>query len=73
MPNGKIGDHPITDLLVHGLHPFPQEIEDLILEIRRRDPDATFHEFGVKPMDWQRGEGLDEARRILRQKLDALR
>jgi hypothetical protein len=30
MPNGKIGDHPITDLILHGRHPFPPDVEDLV-------------------------------------------
>lgn len=33
MPNGRPGDHPLTDLQVHGLHPFPIEAEPLLLEI----------------------------------------
>jgi hypothetical protein len=65
MPNGKIGDHPITDLLIHGRHPFPQEIEDMILEIVRLDSSRTFDGLGTKPFDWEEGKNLDEARELL--------
>lgn len=47
MPNGKPGDDPITDLLVHGLHPFPLEVEPLLLEIFKREPRfPDDHRFG---------------------------
>ncbi len=35
MPNGKPGDHPVTDILVHRLRVFSPEIDALILEIVR--------------------------------------
>lgn len=38
MPNGRPGDHPLTDLQVHGLHPFPMKAEPLLLEILERCP-----------------------------------
>ena len=31
--NGKTGDNPLTDLVVHGKHPFPPDIEELLLSI----------------------------------------
>lgn len=33
MPNGKIGDHPITDIIVHRRRVFSPQIDDLIREI----------------------------------------
>ena len=30
MANGRPKDYPITDLLIHGTHPFPAELEVLI-------------------------------------------
>jgi hypothetical protein len=33
MPNGKPGDHPLTDVALHGLHVFSPEIDGLIREI----------------------------------------
>lgn len=33
MPNGKRGDHPLTDILLHKLPTFSPVIDDLIREI----------------------------------------
>jgi len=33
MPNGTHGDNPLSDLTIHGDHPFPSEIESLLLRI----------------------------------------
>ncbi len=35
MPNGKSGDHPRTDLLLHGAEVFSSEVDHLIREIAR--------------------------------------
>ncbi len=35
MPNGKHGDHPLTDLLVHGLDVYSPEADALIRDIAR--------------------------------------
>jgi hypothetical protein len=72
MANGKLGDHPITDLLIHGRHPFPPDIEEMILEIVRLDPGRTFDGFGAKPFDWEAGKNLEEARALLRKTLENL-
>lgn len=37
MPNGRPGDHPLTDLLAHGLHPFPPDVEDILLRLVQID------------------------------------
>ena len=33
MPNGKPGDHPLSDILRHGLPTYSPEIDELIREI----------------------------------------
>jgi len=33
MPNGKSGDHPLTDILIHGMSVYSEEIDALISEI----------------------------------------
>jgi hypothetical protein len=71
MPNGRIHDHPFTDLIVYGLHPFPADIEKLVLEIRRLDPSGLL-EFGQDAIDWERGQHLDDARLRLGQTLEDL-
>jgi hypothetical protein len=39
MPNGTPGDHPLSDMLIHGLHPFPPQIESLLRQIVELQPD----------------------------------
>ena len=73
MANGKPGDHAITDMLVHGLHPFPADIERMLRDLlvfnpafpddgRRFDEQL---EWERRFYDWERGERLDEGRRAL--------
>jgi hypothetical protein len=79
LPNGRIGDNPLTDLTIHGAHPFPPDIEDLLLKIndlgRRagRWPLGENWPFGSREFDWERGENLDDARRLLTQLLSMLK
>jgi hypothetical protein len=49
MPNGKIGDHPITDLLIHGKHPFPSDIEEMIRKLHAIDP-HILHTLELEPL-----------------------
>lgn len=77
MPNGKPGDHPLTDMLVHGKHSFPLDIEVMLREIlafdpnfpdgRRRYVDQVRWE--QRFSDWEQGRNLDEGRDALRQVL----
>lgn len=38
MPNGKPHDHPLTDILVHGIETYGAEADDLIRKIRDLSP-----------------------------------
>ncbi len=38
MANGRRGDHPITDMLEHGEHPFPEDMELLLRKILAFEP-----------------------------------
>lgn len=80
MVNGKLDDNPLTDLTIHGLHPFPPDIEELLLrvdELGRRPgrwPLGENWPFSPREFDWARGEDLGGARRDLAhliQKLEA--
>lgn len=70
MPNGKIHDHPITDLLVHGLHPFPAEMEALIRKIHAVNPSSLLS-LGMEPFDWEQGLNLEQGMEKLRSILAA--
>jgi hypothetical protein len=54
MPNGKPGDHPLTDILVHKLRTFSREIDSLIAEIvrlgGRKELERKFNFFSLPPI-----------------------
>jgi hypothetical protein len=58
MPNGKPGDHPLTDLFHHRQHPFPADIDPTLLNQIDQD---TFR--------WEKGEALEEGRAKLKELL----
>jgi hypothetical protein len=64
MPNGKIHDHPISDLLIHGRHPFPREIEALVLRLHALDP-KILHDLDYAPFDWEAGKFHQHAIHLL--------
>lgn len=76
--NGKHGDNPLSDLTIHGDHPFPADIEELLLRILEvgegagRWPLGENWPFGPREFDWEKGEDLDGARRDLAMLLEAL-
>ena len=74
MPNGKFGDHPITDLLFHKRHPFPKDIESIIKEIfvKNNNEVSIFNSLKTKPFDWENGKNLEEARSILNNLLEEI-
>ena len=67
MSMGCPGDSPLTDLLVHGMHPFPSDIAEKIRKLAARAP-VGLSELGWEPFEWEAGKNLDEAR----VRLDAL-
>lgn len=81
MPNGKPGDSPLSDMLVHGLHPFPPDMETLLREVLRLRPNFPDGQFTYVEQlvwmrrfdDWARGENLEEGRTALRQVLGELK
>lgn len=63
MPNSKPGDHPLTDLLVHGKKLFPQDMEALIRKLRPWPPIAFADRQSLQLLSqWELGEDLDEGR-----------
>src|ERR1700740_373191 len=71
MPNGKHGGNPLSDLAIHGQHPFPSNIEKKLLRIdtlgRRlgRWPLGENWPFSPREFQWELGEDLDGTRRDL--------
>ncbi|HEV2764963.1 MAG TPA: hypothetical protein VGV38_18415 [Pyrinomonadaceae bacterium] len=63
--NGKTGDHPITDLLLYNMHPFPSDMEEMIRKLHATNPDAL-HALGLEPFDWEEGKNLEQGRAQLR-------
>ncbi len=79
MPNGKPGDHPITDMMVHGKHPFPPEIEELVRQLHEITPHwyesgnrAEVDAWNKRFFEWERGEAIAEGLAVLRAKLTEL-
>lgn len=71
MANGKPGDNPLSDLTVHDQHPFPRDIEALLLRIHElgradgRWPLGENWPFSPREFEWEQGEDLEGARRDL--------
>jgi hypothetical protein len=68
MPNGTIGDNPLSDLTIHGRHPFPADIEEMLLRIEAlgrglgRWPLGENWPYSPREFEWERGEDLAQAR-----------
>jgi len=71
MANGKKHDNPLTDLLHYGQHPFPPDIETLLVEVvdlaQRSgwDPLLSYWPFTPREFAWEAGQDLEGAIRDL--------
>lgn len=78
MPNGKAGDSPLTDLVSHGAHPFPADIEAMLLRIEALGRKSGRHALGenwpFSPMEfqWEKGKDIDQARHLLADLIEML-
>jgi hypothetical protein len=61
MPNGKPGDHPVNDMFLHGAHPYPADIEEMIRRLAHIDP-MLLEEIDRDVFEWEAGRGLEQAR-----------
>ncbi|MCK9614269.1 MAG: hypothetical protein M0R48_02050 [Candidatus Omnitrophica bacterium] len=75
MANGKHGDHPLTDILIHKVPVFSTSIDKLITEIARFIPNYKLREmfnwFSPPPLpefEKQLKEVLDKARQEAKEK-----
>jgi len=82
MANGKRGDHPLSDYTIYKDRRLPDEILELVDQIRAIDPEAFYEREYPEPWSteayakihgdwfaWEKGEKLDEAREFLLKKL----
>ena len=71
MPNGKLGDSPLSDLTIHGVNRFPDDIRDLLLLIdklgrtEKRWPLGENWPFSLNKYDWVEGKELGKGRELL--------
>jgi hypothetical protein len=78
MPNGKHGDNPLSDFIVHGRSCFPADIEDLLRRIDQagaaigRWPLGENWPYSPREWDWAEGRELGAARRDLQSLLTML-
>ena len=81
MVNGRLGDDPLTDMLVHGKHPFPKDIEKMLREVLELDPEfpdgKRYYVEQVRWLErisnWAKGKNLDEGRGELKKILEEVR
>jgi hypothetical protein len=52
MPNGKPGDHPLTDILVHRRNVYGGEADDLIRKIADLSSQAELNEWWQREIGW---------------------
>jgi hypothetical protein len=52
MPNGKRGDHPLTDILDHQTPVYGQEADELIRKIRDLCSRRELHEWWERELGW---------------------
>lgn len=51
MPNGRPGDHPLTDIFVHDLNVYGKEADDYIRKIRRLSSSRELDEWWTKEIN----------------------
>ena len=56
MPNGKPGDHPLTDILVHKLKVYGDEPDDLIRKIAELCSRQELNEWWEREIGWSERE-----------------
>jgi len=53
MPNGKPGDHPLTDILVHRLRTYGYEADELVRKIAEISSRRELDEWWNKEIGWK--------------------
>jgi hypothetical protein len=69
MNQGGPGDHPLDDLIKWGKHPFPADMQTMILRLREVVPRYLDRVSSAEYFDWAAGRNLDVGRDHLRKLL----
>lgn len=70
MPNGKPGDHPLTDILLHRRNAYGAEVDDLIRKIAELCSSRELDEWWSREIGWSPDMNLIVAK--ARSRLDQL-
>jgi hypothetical protein len=65
VPPTRTKEHPIRELLLHGQHPFPKDMERMLLRLNLK-PNGITAEIAMDAYDWERGEQLERGRKKLK-------
>lgn len=65
MADNRPREHPIRELLLHGEHPFPLDMEEMIQRLHLK-AGAITAEIAMDAYDWEHGEQLERGRKKLR-------
>lgn len=70
MPNGKPGDHPYTDIVIHGANVYGDDIDDLVREMHHLKSSDLIRD-RVSALLWDHNPWFskDINRQLLRQEL----
>ena len=71
MPNGRPGDHPLTDILIHNHKVYGQEADELIRRIAELSSSREMDEWWQREIGWS--PEVDSIIPKARARLDALR
>ena len=58
MPNGKPGDHPLNDILVHHLNVYGEEADTMIRKIADLSSRRELEEWWTREIGWSPDPGL---------------
>ena len=53
MPNGKPGDHPVTDICIHGIRQFSREVDELIRQVVKLEQVLSYRSVSELSFAWE--------------------
>lgn len=74
MPNGKPGDHPYTDIVVHGLRVYSESVDRLVREVDELSDERGRRELSeILLSEYSSQADITKLERVLTQRRDELR